>query len=121
MTRLYHFTCEHSVSGIAADMVVIPHRQPVLGGLVMSWWTTAQNPTPAALGLAGHTLVKCDRMAYRFAARPGADIVPWSSVRGEIPTAHLLEAARGGRPSLWWVAFGPVDVEAAPRHHGRMP
>ena len=114
-TRLFHFTCAHAAPRIVHDGVVIPYPQPMLGGVALSWWTTSSRPEAVALGLAGRSLVKCDRMEFRFRADVD-DVVPWTLARVDFPAGavHRLEAARGARPSLWFVATEPVRVDPAP-------
>jgi hypothetical protein len=112
MMRLYHFTCAHRAPRIMDDLVVRPNRQPLLRHDALSWWTTAAAPPAAALGLAGRTIVKCDRMAFRFVAVDVDGIRPWTAVREDYPLScvRALEAAHGARPALWWVAVEPVTV-----------
>lgn len=109
---MYHFTCEHRAELIGVDGgVILPYPQQLLGGLSVSWWTTAQQPERAALGLTSHTL-SCDRLSARYAALDQSSIMPWAELRDVLPIERVrrLEAVRGTRPSLWHVSLQPITA-----------
>jgi hypothetical protein len=88
-----------------------PIHQQVLG-TKMSWFSFSPNATAEALGLAGHSIVTCDRMEFRFEVveEDRHLIVPWSSVSRQFQMGHYLEATKGTLPTLWGVAFEPVRL-----------
>ncbi len=114
----YRFTCEHSAEKIDASGVVIPHPQPMLGDVYLSWFSTIGSASPASLGLAGQTIIRCDRTecVYEVVEEDEPLIVRWDEFKrldGFAPLrdpATFLEAARGTRPAFWAVAAQPVRV-----------
>lgn len=115
--RLYHYTCEHGAERIEylSNGMVIPQRQPVLGDLHLSWFTSMPSAGREALGLTSKSL-SCDRMEALFEVEPddvGAAIT-WAEFKTQEAFAPLvaagrsLEAVRGTRPALWLVAAQPV-------------
>lgn len=113
-TQWFHRCCDHGAADIAASgFVTKPQYQPVLG-TAANWWAFDRGASAAALGLGGHDLVACDRMAHLFAAVPDdlGLIVPWHLVRDRFQMGLYLEGAKGTRPTLWGISFEPIRVEA---------
>jgi hypothetical protein len=103
---LYHFACVHSARFILdGGGRLLPNLHPVLN-IPVIWMTSSYRSTAAELGLASTQLVKCNRMAVRFAIDDPVDAVPWSAIRDKLPprVALQFEGARGTRPALWWIS-----------------
>lgn len=107
---LYHHTCQHGAESIdAGGGWLMPHPQPVLGGLLLLWATSVQHPARAEhLGLT-HRLTSCNRLAHTYLLTDPTSVVHWSQFRLGLtrPQVVTLEAAPGARPMLWWVTTQP--------------
>lgn len=116
--RLWHYTCNHGVTGITADGFVKPSLNLVLteavgAPVMLAWFTDLDVPFEDALGLTSFSLA-CDRKAYRFAVTEPDRCTPWAKVRGTYPRGAVarLEECPGAMPMHWWVAAGPVGAVA---------
>lgn len=111
---LYHFTCADGARGIRRDGLIIPNRHPILAGEPLVWLTGDPRAPRRSLGLSSHIL-SCDRMAHRFDVEP-IYALHWSiaRVRYDAAAVRSLEAARGVRPSSWWVTWHPIAIHDTP-------
>lgn len=108
--RLYHFTCEHGHDGIVADGSV----KPGVDGFV--WMTDLPKPSRKAVCLSS-TILRCDRMTYRFELDPTAEgILSWLEYKQSLPPEirrmweDRLERVPQCRPSNWYVSRQRVPV-----------
>ena len=103
--NLWHFTCEHGYAGIGQRGELRPNAHPwmpVLGPVI---WLTS-NPAPARddVGLTRGTVIRCDRMAYRYKVIE-SDAVPWATARLLIEPSLRADLESFADPSTWWVAM----------------
>lgn len=114
-TRLWHFTCSHSVASIERMGSLRPHFHPLLDTRLV-WLTDLEQPFREALGLTSHTLM-CDRAEHRFEALDTSTAVWWPSYARahqiDRATCRSLEMADGAMPAHWWVSAKPVPVRRA--------
>ena len=121
--RLYHYTCEHSVSSIIAERGLLrpnPHEGPsklIEGAYTFGviWLTDIDARTiddVRALGLTGVSgLTQCNRTGWRFVV-PRVGVVPWSEYADSIsvdPEYRAALEAEGCAPTRWWVARKPIS------------
>jgi hypothetical protein len=116
MTRLYHYTCSHSVSKIRAlgQLVGNPHPwMPEVGPLIHL--TDLEHPERLGLGLTSR-IITCDRTEWRCVVETEA-AQHWPRFARTIPrrVREALEAAPGALPMHWYVATEPLPVQEMAR------
>lgn len=110
---LWHYTCDHHVSGILTDGVVKPLTGQ--GHPPLAWFTDLDVPHREALGLTS-TILSCDRTRHRFRVSGSATVLPYVRIRRDLPARwrEALESAEGAMPMHWYVSPEPVPVVYSP-------
>lgn len=128
MITLYHYTCEHGRRSIGRRGFVMPlaghdaeaaraierGNHAWMGQVV--WFTDMELPVRNALGLTS-TMLRCDRLKYRYRVTDISDVTSWLIIRRSIaPRTDIyeLERKRGALPAHWYIAQVPVPVVLAP-------
>lgn len=111
MTALYHYTCSHMAPLIGARGLLVPRRQPLLGGWSLVWLTDLDVADRAALGLTSNW-IDCDRTEVRYRVVTPDDCVPWAdwARRGHVERSRISALTFGCQPAHWWVSEQPVKV-----------
>lgn len=119
MTRLWHYTCEHSVAAIAADRGTLrPNPKAGRQEFVDAWvypvvWLTdvdVQSHVDACVIGLGNRVTDCDRTGWRYIV-PRVGVVPWAAwadAHADPGHRYLLELAPGADAARWWVCPGPI-------------
>lgn len=112
--RLFHFTCaDHGYKALLKQGRLLPCIQmqlPTKPEII--WLTSNGSATGTSLGLEqkDQTLLRCNRMAYRYVVTDLEHCVPWLESEhraAEDPTfVEMLEYDR--TPDTWWVSPYPV-------------
>jgi len=112
MSWLYHYTCDHGMTGIQQSDMWLKPNPAALWRLV--WLTDLDVPDRDALGLTSH-LLDCDRTRHRLRIKKDTAISWWPHwCRAEgITRAQRdgLELAPGARPRHWYVTPWPIRAE----------
>jgi hypothetical protein len=122
VTRLWHYTCAHSIRHIlAARGTLKPNPAPGWQKKVRSYvypvvWATDVDIRSRAdamlVGLAqiAGNMTDCHRTDYRFIV-PRVGVVPWAEWaedNADPEIRKLLEAAPGADPERWFVSPAPI-------------
>lgn len=109
--RLYHFTCDHGLSGIGRVGELRPMVEHPWLHCKVVWLTTEKRPDRFATGLTSN-LLDCDRMAHRYVVRDLSRCRPWltSPERAGARQDFVAELEQFGDPEHWWIASEPVEA-----------
>lgn len=113
MIDLFHYTCDHGQRGLRELGFTKPNLHPAIG-VSLTWFTTADTPDEAQLGLT-HDTLECDRTSFRYLvvdAEPEDKIEPWLGSMTQARTSPFVQAElhRHGKLETWWIATVPVLI-----------